>query len=216
MKQATEIIKYARQLVNDEQKTGYADFLMLDCLNAAIRFMWRHITKIRPAIIAETVSGSFNGGVIYMTGVSVDGAKPAPRMMLKVVDVEIGGRHLRHIDMLDAVRANAESEPERYYRLGFDKICVYPKAKEETEYKIIAVFDAPKIAAMTEITPFPDVFDDFLTQYVVIRLSYKNEFNMSQEEGIMATVISQIEQILYDFENTRPAIDGYFDRHEDY
>jgi hypothetical protein len=216
MKQAQEIMKYARKLLNDEQKTGYTDLLMLDCLNAAIRFMWRHIAKIRPQVIAETVSGTLGGSVICLTRLPANpNSKPVPRAMLSIADVRVNGRRLQHIDMLDVALTDARGIPEKYCRIGFDKIYVYPEANDLVRYSVIAVFDAPNLA-LDDRTPFPDVFDDFIVQYIVIRLSYKNEFNMSQEEGLMATIISQIEQLLYSFETPRPFVDGYFDRREDY
>ena len=45
-------------------------------------------------------------------------------------------------------------------------------------------------------SPLNNEFDDFLIDYVVIRLSIGNEYDMTQENTLMANIVAQIQQMV--------------------
>ena len=65
----------------------------------------------------------------------------------------------------------------------------------------------------SDVSPLGTEFDDFLIEYAATRLSVGNEFDMSQEQQIMANIYGQIQALLRPLP---PGVDtmGYWDATE--
>ena len=88
-----------------------------------------------------------------------------------------------------------EGHPIEFYRVGLQSVKIFPKPKFETAWTIRTIDDFEELH-FEDSTPLINDFDDFLLEYSIMRLSIDNNYDMTQEQQIMANIHAQISQIL--------------------
>ena len=72
---------------------------------------------------------------------------------------------------------------------------LHPRPRAETAYTVRTIDDLDELHFDDE-TPLLNEFDDFLIEYAIWRLSLAEEFDMTQEQQIIASISQQIAQVL--------------------
>ena len=221
-----EAIKRIRRAVHDdEQRINYSDGEILDVINAGLRMIRRTIADIQPEILSETQCGLLAPGQdeIHlerrpMLIVEVTAGE-------KVLAREHGERHGKvfHNEMpifgnklpvyskyenktfaehklnetnLQHIRKDfVIGRPKCFYRIGLQSLKLHPKPRAETGFTVRFVADITELR-LDDVTPILNEFDDFLIEYAVYRLSLTDEFDMTQEQQLIANIHQQISSIL--------------------
>ncbi len=79
--------------------------------------------------------------------------------------------------------------------MGLQGIKIFPKPRNETAWTVRKIDDFEELH-FEDTTPLLNEFDDFLLEFAAMRLNIGNEFDMTQEQQIMANIHAQISQIL--------------------
>ena len=197
----TDIIKRIRASTHDKQETGYKDDEIIYAINGGIRFTRRLIKDYKPLILASPpVTGTLAAGVNTVTIADT---------VTKMLDVRINGKLVGVTDTSNITDMTKTGEPYAYYMTGFSTVVFYPTPDAAVSYNIIYVGDLTEVT-MVDKSPFPNDFDDFLVEYAVIRLSVGNEFDVSQEQQIMSSIIQQIQNNLMGDGQPINQVSGYF------
>ena len=98
--------------------------------------------------------------------------------------------NLRHIPDHDE-----QGQPMAYYKTGLKTIHFWPVPKVETMYIIDTIDDIDEVT-IDGNSPLITDFDDFLLEYVSLRLAIGNEYDESQETQIMMNIYNQIRDLL--------------------
>ena len=197
----TDMINRIRAATHDKQETGYKDNDVLYAINGGIRFIRRLIKDYKPLMLANPpVVGTLTAGT---NSVKLD------FVATKILDIRINGERIPVTDLANITDMTKTGTPYAYYMTGFDNINFYPAPDTEAQYSIIAIGDL-KEATLTDSSPFPNDFDDFLLEYAVIRLSVGNEFDVSQETTIMSSILQQIQNNLMGDGQPINQVSGYF------
>lgn len=85
--------------------------------------------------------------------------------------------------------------PREFFLTGSQTINFFPIPNQETKYTIRTVDDIKELS-WNDNSPLNTEFDDFLVEYATIRLSVGNEYDMTQENQLMANISAQIQRIL--------------------
>lgn len=85
--------------------------------------------------------------------------------------------------------------PKEFCLVGEKTINFFPTPQRDTKYTALTIDDVKELS-MSDNSPLNTEFDDFLVEYAAIRLSLRNEFDMTQESQMMSNIYSQIQQIL--------------------
>ena len=179
-----------RTRLHDTDEIEYDDEQILDCINNGVRFIRRTIANIRPALLMSEHTGTLAGGAKSVE-LSV---RP-----LKIINVTLGtdGEFLRETEMATAIYENMHKmgDPKYFFLTGTKTINFYPIPSSNRRYTIRTVDDIEELN-WNGTSPLLTEFDDFLIEYATIRLSFGNEYDMSQESQLMANIVAQIQQIL--------------------
>ena len=177
-----------RTRLHDTDCITYDDEEILDCINCGIRFIRRIIASMRPALLMSESKGTLAIGQDKITLAT----RPT-----KIISVTAGDKALEETEMAFAIFKDSErtGAPEEFYLTGTQTINFYPTPDEPTPYKILTVNDIEELT-WEDNSPLLTEFDDFLVEYVAIRLSVGNEYDMTQESQLMSAVVAQIQQIL--------------------
>lgn len=202
MLSVTDMIKHIRTNTHDIEETGYSDDELLVYINDAVRFIRRTILDINPILLAD---------------VPIIGNLPAnqssielPNIVSKILTVQCNNIELEVMD--NTVMDNKTGRPESYFLSGFKVINFYPVPDISVRYLIRVVSDL-KLLSLADNSPFPTDFDDFIYEYVTIRSSMVNEFDMSQESSLLSNIIAQLETTIRNISNTSGiSVDGYWDK----
>lgn len=194
-----------RTRLHDTDEITYEDDEILDCINNGIRFIRRTIANIRPALLMSEHKGTLAGGAK-----SVE----LPVRPLKIINVTLGtgGEFLHETEMATAIYENMYKmgDPKYFFLTGTKTINFYPVPSSNRQYTIRTVDDVNEVD-WDGNSPLLTEFDDFLIEYAAIRLSVGNEYDMSQENQLMANIVAQIQLILTPPPSgilTRPYWDG--------
>ena len=219
------LIGKIRVKIHDEEQITYDDEEILDAINLGLRFVRRTIGDIQPEILMEEHHGELEAGEneieldripIQIIEVSVgDEVKEVRRWrtneriyhnreLIYGSGTRIYSRHERRIYKEKAIRGtnlqhitdrNKEGKPRNYYRMGRQKIRVYPIPEKVTGYTIRSIDDLEELG-IEDKSPLMTDFDDFLIEYAVVRLSLENEYDMTQEQQIFGNIAQQITRSL--------------------
>ena len=178
-----------RKRLHDNDKITYDDDEILDCINCGIRFIRRLIANMRPALLMSEVEGVLPAGVKSIT---------LENRPTKIICVLAGKpkKALEETELAFAIHErDTEDEPREFYLTGTQTINFFPTPNSATEYVIRTVDDIEELA-WKDKSPFNDEFDDFLVEYAAIRLDVGNEYDMTQENSLLANITAQIQRIL--------------------
>lgn len=197
----TDMLARIRASTHDTQKTGYIDTDILYAINGGIRFIRRLIKDYKPLLLADPpYTGTLEVGERF---VKLDA------VITKVIDIRVKGQTIPVTDLSNITDMNKTGTPYAYYMTGFDTINFYPTPDSDIPYSIVAIGDLKEVDSKG-MSPFPNDFDDFLIEYAVIRLSVGNEFDVSQEQQIMSSIIQQIQNNLMGDGQPINQVSGYF------
>lgn len=184
MLRVRDIITRVRAMAHDEQEIGYSDQTLLYYINDGLRFARRIIMDTYPPLLVDMeLEGTLGEGenTIY-----------ADRPISAIVDVRINGERIGIVNPRSITNLAETGMPYQHYMTGFDKIKVWPVPNKDVDYLVLAVGDMEALD-IDGTDPMPAEFEDFVYEYVVMRASVGNEFNMSQEQTIMTSTIQQIQ-----------------------
>lgn len=224
------ILEKIRYATHDEQETGYTDAFLMGVINDGIRLIRRTIMEINPMILADfTQEGTLEAGKSGIVPYEVtsrkvvytdDGEKKvieetAPVILSHICSVRVDGKELRQIQPHEIYKLDKDGSPRAYYLTGFCNVNVFPVPNEEVPYRIDGVRDISELTNTTDVSPFPSEYDDFLYEYAIMRASFGNEFDMSQETGLVGQIISQIEERVRGISPVGVYSTGYWTPHDD-
>lgn len=98
--------------------------------------------------------------------------------------------NLRHIPDMDRI-----GSPKEYYRTGMKNIHFWPVPELETAYTVDAINDIKELT-IDDDSPLLSDFDDFIVEYVSLRMAIGNEYDESQETQVMMNIYNQIRELL--------------------
>lgn len=182
-----EAIRRIRSAVHDEeQRINYSDTEILDAINSGLRVIRRTIAEIQPEILMTTEMGT-----LAATQSEIE----LPSRPLQIIDLTAGKYKLLETNLQHVRKKVASEHPKYFYRVGLQSLKVYPKPLVETEYAVRYVEDIGELG-IEDTTPILNEFDDFLIEYAAYRLALTDEFDMTQEQQIIANIHQQIASIL--------------------
>lgn len=177
-----------RQRLHDTDCITYTDGEILDCINCGIRFIRRIIASLRPALLMSETEVNLAAGLDKI----VLAIRP-----LKIISITAGGKALEETELAFAIhkRNDSTGEPKEFFLTGTQTINFYPMPDTPTPVIIRTVDDIEEVT-LTSSSPLLTEFDDFLVEYATIRLGIGNEYDMTQENELMANIAAQIRQVL--------------------
>ena len=211
---------------DDEQRINYTDEEILNAINAGLRIIRRTIADIQPEVLMETVTGLLEPGQDEirlrrrpLMIVEVTAGDKVLSTVTSYLDKKIYHNHEKifenmtpiyptkyeqknfaeyklHETNLHHIREKfLTGRPKSFYRVGLQCLKLYPKPRKETGFTVRTVDDVEELH-FEDMTPLLNEFDDFLIEYAIYRLSLTDEFDMTQEQQIIANIHQQISNIL--------------------
>ena len=220
-----DIIRKIRIAIHDEDCINYDDRDILNVINAGLRFIRRMIADIQPEIIMDTTAGILKAGedIITLRNIPLKIIELTAGDKVISTTKHFAGKQIRsnfdkvfgnstHIYSKYDTKIFAEypleettfhhiknrsavGRPRCFYRIGMKQLKISPKPEKETAYTLRTVDDIEELRFDDEI-PLMREFDDFLIEYASTRLALSNEYDMTQEQQILANIHAQISQIL--------------------
>ena len=198
----TTILKRIRTRIHDTDEIVYDDDEILEVINCGVRFIRRAITEIRPSLLISTEEKILSAGEksfeLEKVPTKIVHVTAGDRLIKTVNDKKIYAEKGLHQTELAQV-INSESDltgtPTDFYLTGLQTINLFPSPERETKCTVLYVKDFEELT-LEDKSPLNTDFDDFLIEYGTIRLGMRDEFDVSQEQQLMANIYSQIEKIL--------------------
>ncbi len=182
-----EAIRRIRTAVHDEeQRINYTDAEILNALNAGLRVLRRTIADIQPEILMTARTFELAAG---------EDEIQLPSRPLMILDVTAGKFKLLETNLQHVREKPLTGRPKYFYRTGLQSLKIYPPPRVETALTVRLVEDLAEMALEDE-TPLLNEFDDFLLEYAIWRLSLTEEFDMTQEQQLIANIHQQIASLL--------------------
>lgn len=179
-----------RARLHDKDEITYDDEDILDCINNGVRFFRRTIANLRPALLMSEHKGTLPKGVSSITLAT----RPT-----KIINVTVGKpeKALEYKELSFTIHEQSEvtGTPREFYLTGTQTLNFYPTPDKATPYTIRAVDDIEELT-WEDDSPLLTEFDDLLVEYAAIRLSVGNEYDMTLEVQLLASVMANIQQIL--------------------
>ena len=181
-----EAIRRIRTALNDEeQRINYSDAEILNAINLGLRVIRRTIADVQPEMLMTTLTGTLAAGQDEIE---------LPSRALLIIDVRTGKYKLNETN-LQHVGGKLTGRPKYFYRTGLQSLRVYPPPRVATTFTIRFVEDINELR-LEDTTPLLNEFDDFLIEYAAYRLALTEEFDMTQEQQIIANIHQQIANLL--------------------
>lgn len=197
-----KMIQIIRSTVHDTQELEYDDDQIIGVINSGIRFIRRQIKNIRPQmLIHPPIRGTVLAGAMNFE---------LPIVPTKIIDIFVDGSKLIAVNFLEIDHPMRQGSPALYYLTGQQTMNLYPIPNVDMEYMVRVVGSANELDIDGQ-SPLSDDLDDFIIEYACIRLSFANEFDMSQETQLLGVLIDQIKSNILNIEEPHTVVAGYFD-----
>ena len=181
MLKVIDIINKVRSLTHDNNELGWNDDEVLDVINSGYRFINRVIKDIKPNLLANET---------FTTTLKANTNKIKLRdMVIRIISVYVNGNELMPLNKTCFKTDKLPSIPTSYTLNNFNTLTISPAPIKDCEVEIDYVPDSKELT-LDDVTPLPLDFDDALIEYVIIRLSMSNEFDVTQEATLMQTVFA--------------------------
>lgn len=210
---------------DDEQRINYSDEEILNAINAGLRVIRRTIVDIQPEILMESQSGVLEAGrdeiilsrrpLMILEVMAGEKILASDKRQLNIpiarnnapifgnktpiyyeYENKIFAEYKLNETNLQHIRENFKAgRPKNFYRVGLQKLKLHPKTRAETAFTVHFVADIHELH-FEDTTPLLNEFDDFLIEYAAYRLALTDEFDMTQEQQIIANIHQQIASIL--------------------
>ena len=219
------IHRVRRAIHDDEQRINYSDAEILAVVNAGLRMIRRTIADIQPEILMKTATGILKAGedkiILSCRPLMIVEVTAGDKVLSKVegyankkifhnrakicgnktliysryelknfAEHKLDETNLQHIRERFLI-----GRPKCFYRVGMHTLKLHPRPRAETAYTVRTIDDIDELHFDDE-TPLLNEFDDFLIEYAIWRLSLDDEFDMTQEQQIIASITQQIAQVL--------------------
>lgn len=199
-----DLIYRIRDNVHDNDELEYDDSTLIAYINDGARFVRRTLLDIDSALLAgDPIEGETEEGQKYIS---------LEQSVSSIIYVVVNGRKLKAINIRDIAEPGQMGDPEAYYVTSFKNINLYPTPEGVVSYKILAVPDMTPFTDVTDEVPYMNELIDFIVEYATIRSSVTNEFDVSQEQSIMGSIVSQIERLVRRYNCKGVQTDGYWNR----
>ena len=235
----TTLVRRIRTVVHDKDEITYGDDEIVDVINAAVRFIRRTIATNRPEFIAKTKAGTLDAGenfveledrplalVCVRAGSRVNTYRKyktsgkiwhnynaiyhnTQSLFSEVEETTYQQDLLTETNVAEIEYVPDNDTPEVYYRSGWTGLSFYPIPREKTGYTIQYVPDIEELT-LSDNSPLLTEFDDLIIEYAQIRLSIGNEYDVSQDQQVMASIYSQVVDLLH-IPPCGETINGYWD-----
>lgn len=224
-----EVIDRIRASTHDNDKLDYDDQQLINYVNNGIRFVRRTMLAIDTFLLANVLTGTKElpeeTKETENPNVVIDGEATStesitetadlsvidiPDRFSNVMSVKANGNVLKPINPRTITDIGMEGDPEYFYMVGFNKICLWPHPTDKVEYTVTYVPDLVILTSLDEEVPFSIEIIDFIIEYAVIRAGMVNEFDVSQESSIMGAIVSQIESLFHNINGHGVQTDGYW------
>lgn len=202
MIKTADLIKRIRAMSHDEQELEYSDEDIMLYVNDGIRFVRRIIMDIYPSMLVDVEAD----GVLDIGENTIYTFEP----IAQIVNLWVGGRRIEVINPRSLKNMRFMDVPTGYYLSGYDKIKVWPLPNRPVDYHLEAIKDFEPMTLQDEDLPVPTGIEDFVYEYCVLRASFTNEFDMSQETQLMTTIINGIQTMLRPFAAPSVQLRGYW------
>lgn len=202
MIKTADLIKRIRAMSHDEQELEYSNEDIMLYVNDGIRFVRRIIMDIYPSMLVDVEAD----GVLDIGENTIYTFEP----IAQIVNLWVAGRRIEVINPRSLKDARYMDVPRGYYLSGYDKIKVWPLPKMPVDYHLEAIRDFEPMSIEDEELPIPANIEDFVYEYCVLRASFTNEFDMSQETQLMTTIINGIQTTLRPFAAPSVQLRGYW------
>lgn len=202
MIKTADLIKRIRAMSHDEQELEYSDEDIMLYVNDGIRFVRRIIMDIYPSMLVDVEAD----GILDIGDNTIYTFEP----IAQIVNLWVAGRRIEVINPRALKDARYMDVPRGYYLSGYDKIKVWPLPKMPVDYHLEAIKDFEPMQLTDEELPVPAGIEDFVYEYCVLRASFTNEFDMSQETQLMTTIINGIQTTLRPFTAPSVQLRGYW------
>lgn len=196
-----EMTACIRSLLNDKQATEYDDEDILAAINDGVAFVGRMIKTIRPNLITEEKMGTLNR---FESNIHLD------EPVAGILDVQVNGHRIKATQAHCIHNLLEMGCPHMYYMKSFNTLRLHPIPVEHTSYIVVYVPQVRKVG-FEDCSPYPNDFDNIIIEYANTRLAMKNEFDITQETGIIQVLTSQVEEILHQFPDSVHHVQGYWE-----
>lgn len=232
-------LKRIRTRLHDTDAITYDDDEIVDAINCGLRFIRRAIAEFQPEMLMQTLHGELQPGeysvafaraptalIRVMAGEEVKETLVSyhsdkiyhnwnkiwhnhTKINTKTETVVYNERPLHSANVMRIRDFGETGQPCSFYRAGMAEIRLWPVPESVTAYTVLYVDDMDEVG-LDDVSPLGTEFDDFLIEYAATRLSVGNEFDMSQEQQVMANIYGQIQTLLRPLP---PGVDttGYWD-----
>ena len=232
-------LKRIRTRLHDTDAITYDDDEIVDAINCGLRFIRRAIAEFQPEMLMQTLHGELQPGeysvafaraptalIRVMAGEEVKETLVSyhsdkiyhnwnkighnhTKINTKTETVVYNERPLHSANVMRIRDFGETGQPCSFYRAGMAEIRLWPVPENVTAYTVLYVDDMDEVG-LDDVSPLGTEFDDFLIEYAATRLSVGNEFDMSQEQQVMANIYGQIQTLLRPLP---PGVDttGYWD-----
>ena len=152
-----------------------------------MRFIRRTIANMRPALLMSEVTGTLAAGTKSIT---------LAKRPIKIINVTAEkGLHETDIAFISPRSSDATGTPREFFLTGSQTINFFPIPDTGIRYAVRTVDDIAELS-WEDNSPLSNEFDDFLIEYAALRLSVGNEYDITQESQLIASIVAQINQIL--------------------
>lgn len=220
-----DVIRKIRIAIHDEDCINYDDRDVLNVINVGLIFIRRTIAELQPELLMETTVGllkpfedtiilrnipmkiiELTAGDKILSSTKNFASKKIRSNFDKVFGNSTGvysqyetkifdERPLEETTLHHIQNKSAVGKPRSFYRTGLRQLKLHPKPQKETAYTLRTIDDIEELKLHDEI-PLMKEFEDFLVEFASMRLALSNEYDMTQEQQILANIHAQISQIL--------------------
>lgn len=198
-----DIIDRIRVNTHDKDILDYEDTTLIGYINDGIRFIRRTVMAVDPLqLVDTTITGALEAGERTI--------EPDKRMTT-ILEVRVDGYKMEQKTPWLIDNTEKGGTPKAYYVTGFGTVNLWPIPATPCRYKVLAISDMELLSDVEDTFPMMNEMADFVVEYASIRSSLTNEFDVTQETSIMASVVSQVEDLLRQYNGKSVQTDGYWE-----
>lgn len=202
MEKLSRVIDRIRRMTHDEQVLEYTNETIVDYINDGIKFVRRAVMNIYPQLLIDIDTEDIlepEEDTIYLF-----------EPIAQIVDFRIDGRVIPCVNPGSVSDTYELGQPQGYAMENFDTIKIYPAPENPTPYTLKAIKDFEPLTVDSEEIPLTNGLIDFVVEYAIMRASFTNEFDMTQESSLMVSVLQSLEARLRAFTPASVITRGYW------
>lgn len=196
-----DILQRVRTRIHDEQTVGYSDDNLLEFLNDGVSVLRRLIMAINPMLLQKEVSGTLRAGNDTVTF-----WQPVSQLVNVLLDKE--QMPVTSRPMIDD--ENQTGFPCCCYLAGLKRLRFFPKDTQDHRYIVDYIPDM-ELLTLEDDSPFLTDLDQILVEYVTVRAAMADEYSVSDEQGVLSSILAQAEQLVRDLAPMEVQAKGYWD-----